>query len=158
MIVALTLLAVLVQAPAPADAPQPPAPVVDPATVSFATDVGLLLVAIKPDKTADYEEAVAALQHALSAATDPERRRMAQGWRVYKASEVDAKGNVLYVHALLPVVPGADYRLSRLLEEMVQGLPADALERYRDTFAAPPSMLSLTELANMALAPIRKEP
>ena len=146
------------QAPAgaaPAPPPQP-APPVDPATASFTTDVGLLLVSVKPDKSADYEAAIAALQGALSSATDPARRQLAQGWRVYKASEPDAKGNVLYVHAILPTVPGADYRPSLLLDQLLQDAPAELLAKYTAALAAAPTRLSLTELAHMAVAPVKK--
>lgn len=159
MFVWLVSSLLVVQAPAgaapPVPPPQPPAPV-DPASASFTTDVGLLLVSVKPDKTADYEAAIAALQGALSSATDAARRQMAQGWRVYKASEPDAKGNALYVHAILPTVPGADYRPSLLLDELLQDAPVDVMAKYKDALAAAPTRLSLTELAHMAVAPIKK--
>ena len=146
-----------IQAPT-AGPPQPPAPPTasDPATTTFTTDVGLLLVAVKPDKTADYEAVLQALQTAFAASTDPARRAVAQGWRVFKASEADAKGNAIYVHALLPVVPGTDYRASLWLDQLMQEAPTDMLAKYKDALAGPPSRLSLTEVANMALTPTKK--
>lgn len=153
----LTLLAL--QAPTPGGAssqpPATPAPA-DPAAAVFATDVGLLLVAVKADRTADYEEAMAALQEALAAAKDPARRTVAQGWRVYRAAEADAKGNALYVHALVPAVSGFDYRPSQLLDELLTDAPAELLAKYADALAGPPTRLSLTELAHMAVAPVKK--
>jgi hypothetical protein len=154
----LVFALLLLQAPSgapPQNPPQPTAPV-DPATASFTTDVGLLLVAVKPDRTADYEAALLALQGALSATTDPARRPLAQGWRVFKASEPDAKGNAVYVHALLPTVAGVDYRPSLLIDELLQDAPTDLLAKYKDALAGPPTRLSLTELANMAVAPVKK--
>jgi hypothetical protein len=144
-------------APAPPVPPQPAAPVVspDPAAAQFSTPVGLLLVAVKPDRAADYEAVILALQQAFQKTSDATRRAMAQGWRVYKAAETDAKSNVLYVHALAPVVPGADYRPSLLLDELLEGAPPDLLAKYRATFAAPPTKLSLTEFANMATTAIK---
>jgi len=153
----LTLLAL--QAPPPGGAPsQPaaPAPIADPAAAVFSTDVGLLLVAVKPDKTADYEEAVQALQGVMASTSDPARRAVAQGWRVYKATEADAKGNVLYVHALAPAVAGVDYRPSLLLDELLAEAPAELLARYAEALAGPPTRLSLTEVAHMAVAPVKK--
>lgn len=153
--IVLTLLAL--QAPPPAGAPsQPPAPIVDPAAAVFATDVGLLLVTVKADRTADYERALQALQAALASATDPARRQVAQGWRVYRAAEADAKGNALYVHALVPAVAGFDYRPSQLLDELLADAPTDLLARYAEALAGPPTRLSLTELAHMAVAPVKK--
>lgn len=153
--IALTLL--VLQAPAPGGVPpQPPPAPADPAAAVFTTDVGLLLVAVKADRTADYEAAVLALQAALAAATDPARRAVAAGWRVYKAQEPDAKGNLVYVHALVPAVPGVDYRPSQLLDELLTEAPSDLLTKYSESLAGPPSRLSLTELAHMAVAPVKK--
>ena len=77
-----------------------------------------------------------------------------EGWRVFKAAEPDAKGNALYVHVMLPAVPGFDYRPSLLLDELVKELAPDLLSKYQDAFALPPTKLNLTEFANMAVAPL----
>jgi hypothetical protein len=134
---------------------KPPAtpPPADPASSQFTTDAGLLLVTIKATAIADYEQAIRTLQQAMSDSTDPTRAAAAKGWRVFKANETDAKGNILYVHAMLPAVSGFDYRPSLLLDEMVKDLEADLLAKYADAFAGPPHKLSLVELANMSLAP-----
>jgi hypothetical protein len=97
-----------------------------------------------------------ALQGALAASTDPTRRSLAQGWRVFKATEADAKGNAVYVHALVPAVPGVDYRPSLLLDQLLTEPPADLLAKYKEALAGPPTRLSLTELAHMAVAPVKK--
>ena len=132
-----------------------PAPL-DPAAVIFATDVGLVLHAVKPASVTDYENAIVALQDALSKAEDPETRNVAAGWRVYKATELDAKANPLYVHMLLPATAGVDYRPSLWLDKLLDGAPAELLAKYRDAFAAPPSKLALVEFANMSVAPVAK--
>ena len=125
----------------------------DPASSQFTTDAGLLLVAVKPTAIADYEQAIRTLQQAMSDAADQTRAAAAKGWRVFKANETDAKGNVLYVHALLPAVSGFDYRPSLLLDEMVKDLEVDLLAKYADAFAGPPYKLNLVEFANMSIAP-----
>jgi hypothetical protein len=136
-------------------APKPPATPVtpDPASSQFTADAGLLMVIVKPTAIAEYELAIRTLQQAMSEATDPERSAAAKGWRVFKATEKDAKGNAVYVHAMLPAVPGFDYRPSLLLDEMVKELEADLLSKYADAFAGPPTKLNLTEFANMSIAP-----
>jgi len=152
-----------VQTPSRPD-PQPPstnaspsAPsATDPATVTFASDVGLLLVPVKPDKVADYEAAIVALQDAFARSTDSETRKLASGWRVFKAVDTDAKSPTLFVHLLQPTVPGTDYRPSLWLDKLLAGAPADLLAKYRDAFAGPPSKLGLTEFANMAVAPVSR--
>jgi hypothetical protein len=113
----------------------------------------LILVAIKADKVADFELAIRTLQEKLAADSEPDRRAIAEGWRVFKAAEPDDKGNVVYVHLLLPAKPGFDYRPSLLLDELLNSAPPELLSKYRDAFAAPPSKLSLTEFANMTMAP-----
>ena len=153
---ALQVQAPTVPPPAPPPAAQAPAPPVDPAVATFSTSTGLLLVAVKADKTADYEAVMTALQGALAASTDPARRSLAQGWRVFKATEADAKGNAVYVHALFPAVAGADYRPSLLLDQLLAEPPAELLAKYKEALAGPPTRLSLTELAHMAVAPVKK--
>jgi hypothetical protein len=158
VIVALATALALAQAPTPPPAqPVTPKPA-DPATSAFATDAGLILVAIKPDKIADFELVIRTLQEKLSADPDPARRAIAAGWRVFRAAELDDKGNVVYVHALLPATPGFDYRPSLLLDELLGAAPLELLSKYRDAFAVPPTKLSLTEFANMAVAPLKPPP
>lgn len=136
----------------------PPKPTVqptpDPASEHFVTDTGILLVAVKPAAIADYEAIVQALQDALSKDQDATRSAAAKGWHVYKAKETDSKGNALYIHLMSPSVTGFDYRMSLLLDALVKELPPDLLSKYQDSFAAPPTMLNLTELANMSIAPV----
>lgn len=128
-------------------------PTGDPASVTVVTSVGMVLHAIKPASVSDYEAVIIALQEAFSTSSDEEAKRVAAGWRVMKATEPDAKANILYVHLLYPTTPDADYRASLWLDRLLSGAPAELLARYRDAFAAPPTMLSLTELANMSVAP-----
>lgn len=152
-------LAAYSQAPTPPAAPaepQAPATSPDPATSTFSTGLGLLLVPVKADKSADYEAVLQALQAAFSVASDPATRTVAAGWRVFKAAEADAKGNAVYVHALLPAVPGIDYRASLWIDQLLQGAPAELLAKYKEALAGSPSRLSLAEVANMAAAPVKK--
>jgi len=149
----------------PAAPPQnstPSKPVVepspDPASTHFLTEAGLVLVTIKPAATADYELAIRTLQEAMAKSGDPVRSSAAKGWRVFKASETDAKGNQVYVHTMLPAVTGFDYRPSLLLDELVKEITPDMLSKYQDAFAVPPVRLNLTEFANMSVAPVPVTP
>jgi len=155
---ALALLVLLTQAATPAQqTPAPPAaaqPSPDPATSAFTGEAGLMLVAIKPLAVADYELVIRTLQGALAADTDASRKAAAKGWRVYKAGTPDAKGSTLYIHVMAPAVPGFDYRPSLLVDALVKDLAPELLSKYQDSFAGPPTKLDLTELANMAIAPV----
>jgi len=134
-----------------------PAPV-DPATSSFATDAGVILIAIKPAMIDAYEAVIRALNEALVKDGDAARSAAAKGWRVFKATEPDAKGNSVYVHVFLPAVPGFDYRPSLLIDALVAELAPELLTKYQESIAGAPSKLSLTELANMAVAPLPPAP
>ena len=128
----------------------------DPAAVTFSTDLGMVLHTVKPANVADYESALTKLQAALAASTDPETQTIASGWRVFKAVEVDAKANAIYIHMLQPTVSGVDYRPSLWLDKLLAGAPAELLAKYRDSFASPPTKLDLTEFALMSVAPVAK--
>lgn len=140
----------------------PPKPVVepspDPASTHFLTDAGLVLVTIKPTAVADYELAIRTLQEAMAKSDDPVKSSAAKGWRVFKATETDAKANPIYVHLMVPAVPGFDYRPSLLLDELVKEFAPELLSKYQDAFAIPPSRLNLTEFANMSVAPLPLPP
>ena len=86
------------------------------------------------------------MKDALAKADDAETLKLAGAWRIYKATEADAKSSVIYVHFLDPVVPGVDYRPSLWLDKLLSGAPADLLAKYRDAFAVPPTKLSLSAL------------
>jgi hypothetical protein len=128
----------------------------DPAAATFVTDAGIILVAVKPDKTADYEAVIVALQEALSKSDDEQTRALASGWRVFKATDLDAKANAIYIHFLQPAVAEADYRPSLWLDKLLAGAPLELLTKYRDAFAAPPTKLPLIEFADMSKAPVPK--
>jgi hypothetical protein len=130
------------QSPTNESAPQPQ----DPAAVLFTTDSGMVLHAVKANSAADYESAILALREALAKAEDAETQKLASAWRIYKATEADAKSSVIYVHWLEPVIPGVDYRPSLWLDKLLAGAPSDLLAKYRDAFAAPPTKLSLSEV------------
>jgi hypothetical protein len=116
----------------------------------------VLLVIIKPASLADYELVIRTLQEALSKDTDPKRLQAAKGWRVFKATELDAKANHVFLHVMMPALADFDYRPSLLIDELVKDLAPDLLTKYQDAFAAPPTKLSLTEFAQMSVAPVKQ--
>jgi len=109
---------------APPQTAQPAAP---PQRV-FASDAGMILNTIKPDKTGDFELVVERVKAALLQSADGTRKQQSTGWRVYKALEPGANNSVLYVFWLNPVVKGADYTVSKILYE---AFPDEAQELYR---------------------------
>jgi len=125
----------------------------DPAQVLVSTASAVLLVPVKASLTADYEAALTLLQGAFASSDDEQTRQVAAGWKMMKAQEADSKGNVVYLHMLQPAMAGIDYRPSMWMDRLVQDLPVDVLDKYRDALAGPASLLSLTDVATMSEAP-----
>jgi hypothetical protein len=132
--------------PAAQAAPAPPAP-----KIPFTTPAGILLVQIKPDKTAVFEEMVAKLKAGFAKTQDETMKKQAAGFKVYKSSEPFST-NALYVVLVDPSVPASEYDLFQMLAKTMtpdeQRAPetADMWKRYADAFAAGLSKLSLTQL------------
>ena len=84
---------------------------------TFSSDAGLMLIFIKPDKTADFEAILARVKDALLKSDKPKRREQAAGWKVFKARETGPGAVAIYVSVMDPVVPDADYSLGALLTE-----------------------------------------
>jgi hypothetical protein len=100
-----------------------------PTTRVFASDAGMVLNFIKPDKTADFEAVVTKLKEALQKSEKPERKEQAKSWKVFKSPDQAAGGNVLYVFMIDPAVKGADYTVSNVLAEGFP--PAEVNELYK---------------------------
>jgi hypothetical protein len=104
--------------------------------MTFEGDTALWTVAIKPDKTADFEKIVAKLHEGLNKSDKPERKQQAAGWKVMRLAKPLQDGNVAYVHIINPVVPGADYTVMQALYEMYPEERQALYEMYRGAFAA----------------------
>jgi hypothetical protein len=125
------------QQPAPQPATQPPAAQPQAAPkLTFEGDTALWTVAIKPDKTADFEKIVARLHEGLAKSDKPERKQQVAGWKVMKLAKPLPDGNIAYVHIINPVVPGADYTVMQALYEMYPEERLALYELYRGAFAA----------------------
>ncbi len=102
---AIALTAVLA-GPARAQAPAQPAPAA-PAARTFNGDAGLVLIYVKPEKTADFETAMGRVKEALSKSEKPERKQQAASWKLFKASASPA--GQIYVFVINPSVKNAGY-------------------------------------------------
>jgi hypothetical protein len=134
-------------APATPGTPAAAAPSQELTTLVFASDVGIVINPVKPDKTGDFEMVIARLHDALAQSADPIRKQQAAGWKILKANEPGPGGSVLYLFIMDPAVKNADYTVSRILAE---GFPSEVESlwtKLRDAFAAPMHRLTLQILA-----------
>jgi hypothetical protein len=146
LLMALAPAAALAQDPAAAApaAPKPP-------TIPFTTPAGILLVQIKPDKTAAFEEMVGKLKTGLGKSQDATLKSQAAGLKFYKGAE-PFNSNTLYVVLIDPAVASSEYDLFQMLsktmtpDELRAPETAEMWKKYTEAFAAGLSKLSLTQL------------
>lgn len=100
-------------------------------------EIALWSVAIRPDRTADFEQIMTRVKEALMKSEAPEARQQLAGWRVMRGDTAMPDGNVIYTHIINPV-PGADYNILQVLYTTITD-PAEQqalYELYRGAFAA----------------------
>ena len=118
-----------------AQSAQPPEEHQKAAGLTFQGDVALWTVAIKPDKTADFEKVLARVRDALQKSENPQRKQQAAGWRVMRMEKPLPDGNIAYIHIISPVVAGADYTLLKSIYEEFPNESQPVYASYRDAFA-----------------------
>jgi hypothetical protein len=102
--------------------------------LTFEGDTALWTMAIKPDKTADFEKVMTRLRDALTQSKDPQRKQQAAGWRVMKISKPMPDGTIAYVHIIHPVIAGADYTIMKALYDAFPDERQALYESYRGAF------------------------
>ena len=130
----------------PAQPAQPTAP-----KLTFSGQAGLLLVQIKPDQTAAFEEMIKTLRDAAPTATDAAVKQAVSSMKIYKASEPMAN-NALYIVLVEPVTPNSEYAFFELVgkvmtpEQLRDPANQEKFKRWADAFASGPNRLNLTPL------------
>jgi hypothetical protein len=158
---ALVLVGILAGAPASAwasDPQQPPAQpppaqqTQAPAERKFTASVGMFINVIKADKVGAFEIFVKRLAEAMAKTDKENRRKQAAGWRVFKSTQPDAQGNVVYLFFIDPTVD-ADYTITRIMVDVLPREEVTAIfETIKDAWVTQ-SMLNLDLLANFGAPP-----
>jgi hypothetical protein len=99
----------------PAAAAQPAAPAA--LKLSFTTSAGMLLVQVKPDQTATFEEMIGKIKSGVASSTDPALKAQAGTWKIYKAAEPAAGGNVMYVVLIDPATANTEYQFFEVIQK-----------------------------------------
>lgn len=113
------------------------APQAAPQKFTMEGDLALWSVAIRPDKTGDFEQVMAKVKDALTKSEAPDAKRQLAGWKVVKMMKAMPDGNVIYTHVITPV-PGADYNILQVLYATFKD-PTEQkalYDMYRGAFAA----------------------
>jgi hypothetical protein len=122
-----------------------------PQKLTMEGDLALWSVAIRPDKTADYEQILGKVKEALSKSEAPEAKQQLAGWKVLKMSKAMPDGNLVYTHVITPVA-GADYNILQVLYATFKD-PAEQknlYDLYRGAFAANLGISSGTIAADLS--------
>ena len=107
-----------------------------PQKTTFEGDIALLNHAVRPDKTADYEQFMGKLKEALNKSTAPEAKAQLAGWKLVKTPKPLPDGNIHYIHVITPVA-GADYNFLQVMYSVFTD-PAEQkalYEQYRGALA-----------------------
>jgi hypothetical protein len=121
-----------------------------PAKLTFPGDTAVWAVAIKPDKTADFERVMSRLHQVLMKSATPARQQQARGWKVVRMSTPLPDGTVGYMHVVHPVVPDADYTVMQILYDELPDERQALYELYRGAFAKNLSLATGTTVEDMA--------
>jgi len=121
--------------------------------LTFDGDAVIWLVAVKPDKTADFEAVMTALKDALAKSSNPDAKAQAAGWRVVKsAGKPQADGTIVYAHIINPVVKGADYGVMANIYAAVTDPAAqkELYDKYAGSFGANLMQLPLNNVLDFS--------
>jgi hypothetical protein len=119
-----------------------------PAPRLFASDGGLVLNFIKPDKTADFEAVMAKVKEALMKSDKPERKQQAASWKVFKSPDAAQGGNALYVFVIDPSVKTADYTVSIILAEAFPQEVQSLYKQFAESYASGQNFVNLSLIAD----------
>ena len=101
----------------PPAAAQPAAPAAPAAPkVGFTAPAGLLLVQVKGDQTAVFEEMMGKIQSGVGNSADPGVKAQAGSWHYFKATE-PAGSNVMYIVMINPAKADTEYQFLEVLNK-----------------------------------------
>ena len=109
----------------------------------FASDAGMIINTIKADKTADFEMVVGKIKEALQKSENADRKAQAASWRVFRVMEPGPNNSALYVFWIDPPVKGADYTVSKILNEAFPTEVQALYKTFNDSYAGGQSLLNL---------------
>ena len=107
-------------------------------------DATIVIVLIKPDKTADFETVIAKYKEAFAKSENPKRKEQLAGLTVLKAA-TPIGGNAGYVFRVDPVVKGEEYDITRIIHEVFPSESTDMFNKYKEAFAGR-QVIPLTKL------------
>jgi len=97
-------------------------------------DATVMIVLIKPDKTADFEAVIAKYKEALGKSDKPARKEQLAGLKIFK-SPTAMGGNTAYILLADPIVKGEEYDITRVINEVFPSEVTDMFNKYKESYA-----------------------
>ena len=127
-------LAVFTLAGAAVASAQEPAKEPEKPVLPMEGDASVMIVLIKPDKTADFETVIAKYKEALGKNDKAARKEQLAGLKIYK-SPTAMGGNTAYIFSIDPVIKGEEYDITRVINEVFPSEVTDMFNKYKDAYA-----------------------
>jgi hypothetical protein len=97
-------------------------------------DAAVIILLIKPDKTADFDTVVAKYKEALGKSDKAARKEQLAGLKIYK-SPTAMGGNTPYIFTVDPIVKGEEYDITRIINEVFPSEVTDMFNKYKEAYA-----------------------
>jgi hypothetical protein len=94
----------------------------------------VMIVLIKPDKTADFEAVIAKYKEAFAKSDNASRKEQLAGLKILK-SPTAMGGNTAYLFIADPVVKGQEYDITRVIHEVFPSEATDMFNKYKEAYA-----------------------
>jgi len=118
--------------------------------LAFQNDAGLMILYIKADKTADFEDLMNKLKEGLGKIDTPEAKQQAASLKLFKNPNVQG-GIAVYVLFADPVVKNVEYWFLPILYKAYPNDGQALLQKWTDSKAAtpPPTIFDLAQVLKM---------
>ena len=97
-------------------------------------EAAIVVLLIKPDKTADFEVVIAKYREAFAKSDNPKRKEQLAGMTFLK-SPMPVGANTAYIFRVDPVVKGEEYDITRIIYEVFPSEATDMFNKYKDAYA-----------------------
>lgn len=118
-----------------------PAPPI--ATRTFTTPAAMVINYVLSGSATGFEALTRRMVQALAASEDGQHQALAAGWTMYRVVEPGPNNNAVYVWLFDPVVPGANYAVPQLLNELLPAEVQELYESYMQSFGMGQTPLEL---------------
>lgn len=97
-------------------------------------EAAIVILLIKPDKTADFETVIAKYREAFAKSDNPKRKEQLQGMTFLK-SPTPVGGNIAYIFRVETVLKDEEYDITRIIYEVFPSEATDMFNKYKDAYA-----------------------